>query len=456
MNNKQANRRTRIARATELFALAIALLTTFVVGAGISPWINPWYSRLQVNWPVVETSATQDDDLAKAFARLNRPRSEDPRQPEPRAVEERARIIHRDAAAIQAECRRAAGGDWDQWQARTAPYRAALKTKIDALKDFPDSRTVAPEGHYEALEGLDGFPLFEVGSRLHLNYLYDPAQLDEFRRSRAVVAANRWLRQRGIDLIFVPVPKMTEVYIDHFVEPCPADGIISPHVRRTLLELLNEDVEVVDGLSLFRSVRDASAEYLCNTADTHWAPRGMRVMAKELADRIARYKFGARARYDMPIVTTTSAPYILEGSPGGIGSGIGWQVLNERQRSRAAAVQTTSLPCVTLIGGGEPRDDPRSPVLLVGHSYTYGFREQLIRELNLLIAARIYSGGTSEFFGDFLREPTLLDHTRVVVWITTEQHMTQFAPMPKPIADCLKATISPPDTSRAPKPSSPP
>src|SRR5262249_27645520 len=160
-----------------------------------------------------------------------------------------------------------------------------------------------------------------------------------------------------------------------------------------------------------------------NTADTHWAPRGMRVMAKEIADRIQRYPFGRRARSGLPIVRVSPGPYLIGDQPGGIGSDRGWMALSPEQRKRADAVQTTELAEVHLLNGDEPPDDPTSPVLLVGHSYARKFREQLIKELNLLVSTRIEPGLTTQAFTDFLREPELLAHCHVVVWICTEQHM---------------------------------
>jgi hypothetical protein len=417
-----------------------ALLATFVAGAWIGPWINPWSTRAQPGPPILHviTVPPQTYDPSKGIPRPDAPRPMDPRQPEPRAVKARASTIRQDAAAIQAECQRAAGGNWDKWQADTATYRAALKARIDALKEIPDSPSVNPAGRYQALEGRDGFPLFEAGAPVHLNYLFDPSLLDGFRRDRLVVAAHRWLLQRGIDLIFVPVPKMTEVYMEHFLEPCPVNGIIAPQVRHTLLELLDEGVEVADGLPLLRSLRDTDTEYLYNVAETHWAPRAMRVMAKEIAGRIERYQFGARARYGLPIVKTSIGPYGIESRSGLVGDRTG-SILTPEQAKRGERAQTTNLSEVWMQDGQEPSDDPASPVVLIGNSYGYGFRDQLIKELNLLIHTRISDGGTTEFFGDFLRQPELLSHCRVVVWITTEQHLTLFKPLPEPIMKTLES-----------------
>ena len=237
--------------------------------------------------------------------RLREFRQSQPRPPELLAREARSAVLRADAEAIEAECRHAAGGDWDRWQQDTAPYRAALKARIAGLQRLPTSGCVP-------LPGLLDFPLVESRPAEVLSYLYDPATLDGFRHNRQVLAVCRWLGRQGIDLILVPAPRMTEVYVEQFVDPVPADGIIAPHVRRTLLELLGQDVEVVDGLRLLRAARDRDGEFLYNAADTHWALRGIQAIAREVAGRIARYDFG-RAAHDGPPCRQSNSPARREG-----------------------------------------------------------------------------------------------------------------------------------------------
>jgi hypothetical protein len=431
MHANRPTRRVSATRAIDLLGLSACLVTAF----GLGGWIDPWNRGALESPQPGRTKESRDYVAPTGDPRPALRLPQYPPQPEPRAVEARENVIQRDSAAILAECQRSAGGDWDRWQRETAWYRTNLKARIDALPDFPETRFPVPEGGYEPLAGRGGFPLFEVASRAHLNYLYDPGTMDKFRQDRQVIAADRWLRQRGIDLIFVPVPKMTEIYIEHFLDSTPPDGIIAPHMRHALLELFDAHVEVVDGFSLFRALRDTDTEYLYNTADTHWAPRGMRIMAKEIADRIERYKFGARARYAPPVVRTSLGPYITDRFPGG-GQ---WLVLSPEQRTLAQGAQTTNLSEVSMLDGSAPPDDLTSPVIVIGHSYVPRFREQLIKELNLLIYPRVRDGETTGFFGEFLREPEVLNHCRVVVWITTEQHLTHFQKMPEPIMAALQA-----------------
>jgi hypothetical protein len=434
MDSLRSSRHSRISRAIQMLAL------------GVAPWLKTQASAAGPDSSVNESAAPSTYDASNGIPQPNAPQPEDPRQLEPRAVDARRRTIDRDATAILAECERAAGRDWEKWQRDTVPYRAALKARIDALRDLPQLRDPLEDLAYEALEGRDGFPLFEIGSRRYLRYLCDPILLDSFRRDRQVVAARNWLSDRGIDLIFVPIPRMTEVYIEHFLDPCPPDGIIAPHVRKTLLEMLKDDVEVVDCWSLLRSMRNTDSEFLYNATDAHWAPRGMRIVAKEIADRIERYNFGARARFALPIVRTLPGPYTFRDIFGKY-TNFGRDILSPEQAQRAAAAQTTNQAEVRMQDGKRPPADADSPVIVIGHSYVWHFREQLIKELNLVIDARVVPDQTTECFADFLRQPELLAHTRVIVWVTTEQHMTRFKPLPKPVADRLHVATSRHDTN---------
>lgn len=90
---------------------------------------------------------------------------------------------------------------------------------------------------------------------------------------------------------------------------------------------------------------------------------------------------------------------------------------------------------ITMPDGKVPPDDPKSPVMLIGNSYAINFRELLIKDLNLLIRTNASGGQTTDSFADFLRDPELLNNCRVVVWITSGQHLPDFKPLPPAIAE---------------------
>jgi hypothetical protein len=351
-------------------------------------------------------------------------------------VKSREEVIRGTADAILAECQSAAGGDWERWQRDTACYRTALKAKVDVLKRSTDPLPPIEERHdeleasSEVLEGKNNFPLFEVAPWAYLPYLYDSDYWNGRHTDQPVFAAHRWLRARGIDLIFVPVPKMTEVYIENFLDPCPADGIIAPNIRHTFLELLNEGVEVVDAYRLYRSLRNTDREYLYDVADSHWAPRAMRIMAKELADRIRRYDFGAKAQSAPPITISVLSRFDREQ--------YGWPALKPYQKKLAEAAKPGTFMHPVRPNGQQPPDDPNSPVIVIGHSYVDFFRDEVIGELNLLTNTITGPGFTTQFFADFLREPEQLSHCKVIVWITTDGHMPSFEPLPPAITAALQ------------------
>ena len=135
-------------------------------------------------------------------------------------------------------------------------YRASLYARIGEAKPYNPTAEGTFEARSRVLEGRGDFALFESSPENYLRYLYDPESLKQFRTRRPVVAAARWLKSLGIDVIFVPVPKMTEVYPEHFADHCPSDRFVAPQVRRIVLELLESDVEVVDLLASFLDASD--------------------------------------------------------------------------------------------------------------------------------------------------------------------------------------------------------
>jgi hypothetical protein len=368
-------------------------------------------------------SKPKEDASSGAPAIVIRPPPANIAPPEPSAVAARAETIRRDAAAIRAQCQAAAAGDWSTWEQTTKRYREDLNSKLAPRREREGKSD--PGLKNRPLAGLGDFPLFEIRAWENLNYLTDPESFADFRATQPVVVAKRWLRRCGVDLIFVPVPKMAEVYIESFVDPAPADGVIAPYTRQTLLEMLEDGVEVVDVFSLFRPCRAPDPGYLYNTADTHWAPRGMQIAAKEVAARVERYSFGKAARRAPPIVKEVTEPYLRD-------LGMGCDALSEQQRQKATEARTRTWSNITSPVGASLDDDVKSPVFVVGNSYVTSFREILIREMNLRVRTSMAQGSTTEPVCDFLVFPEFLSGVRVVVWITTEQHMTHFKPLPAP------------------------
>ena len=118
---------------------------------------------------------------------------------------------------------------------------------------------------------------------------------------------------------------------------------------------------------------------------------------------------------------------------------MGWSALSKSQQQLAKSVQTTTMTEVCFWDGQPLTEDSESPVLVVGNSYAIHFREQLALQLNMPIRSHAGHGMGTGAFNDFLREPELLNGIRVVVWITTQQHMIGFKPLPPAILAAAEA-----------------
>ncbi len=343
------------------------------------------------------------------------------------ARQARAAAIRETMETIRAECQRQAGGDWGRWSHQLESLRANLTERIHAAKPYNPKATGYFEARSSVLEGKDAFPLVESAPDQYLLHVVEPSCLDAFRKERPVVAGARWLKQKGIDVLFVAVPKMTEVYAEHFTDPCPSDRIIAPQVRQALLELLEADVEVVDLWYAFQEERDKDTQPLYLPADPHWAPRAHEIAARLIAARLRRYEFVSKAQDSPAFCESARVPYFP------VSTGATFQALNPDQQRRAEEVQPrwylTSKNCKS------PQFDDSAPVACIGDSYNGWFMDALSRELNLPIKNLTGGGNTTQAFKEFLRDPELLKDCKVLIWLVCNSSLKNPWPMPPQIRE---------------------
>src|SRR5271165_849992 len=160
----------------------------------------------------------------------------------------RKREMERTRAAILKELE-TAGGDWRAWYERVRPAWTELDQKI--TEGLKDPRSVAdpnaPKWSYLHTAGTP--PMFvQVWSAPYL--MAEKMDPDEFLKTRpsvqVLLAYNYWLQAHHVDLIFVPVPKLVQVYPERILKNAPSDRILAPHMRKLILQLLDKDVEVLD------------------------------------------------------------------------------------------------------------------------------------------------------------------------------------------------------------------
>jgi SGNH hydrolase-like domain, acetyltransferase AlgX len=337
--------------------------------------------------------------------------------------------VRRDAYAIQSECERAASGDWLKWENDTARFRTAFRGKLASLAGNGQTPDLP-------LAGRD-MPIFEGNPHRNLAHMCDLTTWGSFRKTRPVVAADRWLRAQGIDLIFISVPMMPEVYTEQFLTDTPPDGIIAPHVRETFLELLESDVEVVDTYPMMREARRDGFLYL--PADHHWNQVGMRGTIRDVAARLMRYQFARDARTAPPCTKTRQGPYALPPGP----NGNEWRppdqhTITETYWKAALTTLPKTMDFITAPDGTDLQDDPHSPIVIIGNSFAMYFRELLIRETNLPVRTRWGNANTTEGFAGFLREPEALQGARVVIWVVSNDYIFDFKPLPDSVLEALR------------------
>ena len=380
-----------------------------------------------MNWPKRCMIAVIGGLLLVVVARARWASQSAPGKSAAEEVPTRASLIRETIESLRAECQRNANGDWDRWTEALAPVRADLTAQIRAGKALNPTATGYFEARSPVLEGRDHFPLFESAPDHYLLHVVEPASLDSFRKERAVAAGARWLERQGIDVIFVPVPKMTEVYPEYFTDHCPSDRIIAPRVRQAILELLEDDVEVVDLWYAFQAERDTDPEPLYQPADPHWSPRAQSIAARLVAARLKRYDFVTKAQAAPPICEGASLPFAAASA------GAAFQALNPDQQKRAEKHQPRSSRIPQKYLGAQ--FDDSAAVACIGDSYNYGFMELLGRELNLPVRLLTGGGHTTHAFKDFLRNPDTLKDCKVVIWLVCHSSLKADWPLPERIRE---------------------
>lgn len=319
----------------------------------------------------------------------------------------------------------ASGGAGDSWAekiASLAPYRAKMKSVIAGLP------SISPEGKTEAqiamlkptLIGEKG-RLNEWWAEVYTDYITKVDSVEPWSGQTAVrpaiLTAKKWLEARGVRLVFVMIPVSSEVYPDvFFPQETPPDRIVAPHVRKLAADIQADGVTVVDLLpQMLKARSEDDGELLYWPLDPHWAPRGMKVAAKSIAAVLD----ASLRRTDSPFVQV-DAP-LPEGWFGAGGDSVDATV-----KAVAAAAAPKVLQKTVTRDGLPPQDvNAKSPVVLIGDSYCFAspvpeanFRAQLVHELGSPVHMISTGGDTVHAFREFMRNPTLLEEVKTVVWIS--------------------------------------
>jgi alginate O-acetyltransferase complex protein AlgJ len=238
----------------------------------------------------------------------------------------------------------------------------------------------------------------------------------------AILDFARQLDERGIALLFVPVPAKAVIHPEGLP---PAYAELSDAADRAFYEVLRgEGVEVLELGPVFDEARAAEAAPLYLRQDTHWADPAIRAAARRIAERLVELgvergegSFATRAR-EIEI------------------RGDLWEMLGDEGLAQERVT-------LTAVGRGSDlapvEPSPDSPVLLLGDSHSLvfhaggalhargaGLPDHLARELGFpvdLVAVR--GSGATPARVDLLRRGDALQGKRAVVWCLSVREFTE-------------------------------
>jgi SGNH hydrolase-like domain, acetyltransferase AlgX len=333
------------------------------------------------------------------------------------------------ARAVGAELT-AHGGSWAAWSKEVAPLHAALQHRLATL----------PAGA-KALSGGSGF-LFYGRS---LSYVLG-GDLGKQHGNKnpipAIVHFRDLLAKHGVDLLFVPVPTKAEIFPERAAtapggDAAPFTGavgqVVNPFERKFLLELADKGVETVDLMPAFLAerARDPSpkGEALYQAQDTHWTSRGLQLAARLVAERVRRYAWYKPLAAHPRSYHTQDAPFTRHGDL--------VSRLPEAEQSKYAP-ETLVGQQVVGADGTPYDDDPESPIVLLGDSFTgvyqlmdcehAGVSAHLAKELGAPLDLVMSYGGGPNVRSKLLRRGEAdLGKKKLVIWMMTARDLYDFS-----------------------------
>ncbi len=340
---------------------------------------------------------------------------------------QRAKIIKNDIARMTNEVERRGG--YKAWREQLAPFRSELRSRLSEVKASGSDIFI----------GEDDF-LF---SRSRMQYLLDSTLLysenarGEQQYSNAfssIQLLSKQLKDRNIDLIVVPIPTQAEVYPDKYSERAPEKLPVTPHRHEFILELLKSDVEVLDLLPAFLRARGQSEQSLYRLDDPHWNTRGIKIAARDIAERLSRYPWVAadstRAAAFSTRIENVEVPAALR------------KGMAPKDLAAYPNLSATRLEQVLGAGGKLYQDVEDAPILIAGDSYCFifanhkaGLTAHLANELNAPVSMLARSGMGPTVPMELARKGAgFINQRRVILWVFVSRYLTpSMAPMWQPV-----------------------
>lgn len=269
----------------------------------------------------------------------------------------------------------------------------------------------------KAVVGLDGWFFYKPD----LRYLVEPYDGDG--AFAAILSFHKQLASRGTHLIVIPVPGKPSVYPDR-VSRRADGGMMFSHTGRLIEQLRAAGVETSDVLSTlehWRTSDGAAAPPYYLVRDTHWTGDTARKAAEAVAANVrARGWFaGGSTEYKTKSLWIHRRGDVI-------------RMIDVPRLEETFPPEQVRCEQVLSKDGTPYKDDPASPVLVLGDSFlriyetdepkSAGFIAHLARELRTPVASIVNDGGASTLVRQQLaRRPALLAGKKVVIWEFVER-----------------------------------
>lgn len=105
-----------------------------------------------------------------------------------------------------------------------------------------------------------------------------------------LITFNKALKEKGIDLIVLPVPSHPHIYTYRLLDNTNPELEIWPAYINGMITLLENDVEVLEITDDFRKYKEETL-LLMHKYNHHWSSAGIKIAVKELSKRLLRYSW---------------------------------------------------------------------------------------------------------------------------------------------------------------------
>ena len=311
-----------------------------------------------------------------------------------------------------------------------AQFRTALSAKVQLLE----------KQNAAAVAGLDGWLFLTAELRflsvdrfwgdnaVAVSRAPKPDSADPFP---AIIDFNKQLKERGIQLLVVPVPSKAAIYPEKILSDLSPSGEDATTPVSSFYDALRANgIDVLDLAPRYVEYRAREHEELFCKTDTHWSGIGCVLAARAIAERLRPNLAG------LPTENDYASDWIdisLDGDLGGLLGPDAPKPGREKVRVRSVTDRRTGLSVAP---------DPNSPVLLLGDSFTLVFHDFYAANAGLMDQLALEFGSAPDLIGTrgsgatavrislyrrTSKDPEYLAKKKIVIWCFASREFTEAA-----------------------------